>query len=101
MGLRGRKVLVIGGAGLIGSQSVDKLLKEDVAEVRINDNFVRGTHKNLGDAMKDPQVTIFGIGGDIRQTDIPDVARKRWMGSLTLRRYGCCNVIGFHDRPST
>jgi hypothetical protein len=78
-----------------------KLLKEDVAEVRIYDSFVRGTHKILGEALKDPQVTIFDIGWDICQTDIPDVARKRWMGSLTLRRYGCCNVTSFPDRPST
>jgi UDP-glucose 4-epimerase len=74
--LKGKKVLVIGGAGLIGSHAVDELVKEDVAEIRIYDNFVRGTHENLTDALKDPRVKVFDIGGDICQTDILDVAMK-------------------------
>jgi len=73
---KGKKVLVIGGAGLIGSHAVDELTKEDVTEIRIYDNFVRGTHENLAEALKDPRVKIFDIGGDICQTDILDVAMK-------------------------
>ena len=76
MDLKGKKVLVIGGAGLIGSHAVDELVKEDVAEIRIYDNFVRGRHENLIDALKDPRVKIFDIGGDICQTDILDLAMK-------------------------
>ena len=76
MDLKGKKVLVIGGAGLIGSHAVDELTKEDLAEIRIYDNFVRGTHENLADALKDPRVKIFDIGGDICQTDILDIAMK-------------------------
>ena len=76
MDLRGKKVLVIGGAGLIGSHAVDELVQEDLSEIRIYDNFVRGTHENLVDALKDPRVRIFDIGGDICQTDILDVAMK-------------------------
>jgi len=33
--LKGKKLLVIGGAGLIGSHAVDELVKEDVAEIKI------------------------------------------------------------------
>ena len=76
MDLNGKKVLVIGGAGLIGSHAVDELIREDLAEIRIYDNFVRGTHENLADALKDPRVKIFDIGGDICQTDILDIAMK-------------------------
>ena len=76
MDLKGKKVLVIGGAGLIGSHAVDELIREDLAEIRIYDNFVRGTHENLADALKDPRVKIFDIGGDICQTDILDIAMK-------------------------
>lgn len=76
MDFKGKKVLVIGGAGLIGSHAVDELTKEDVTEIRIYDNFVRGTHENLAEALKDPRVKIFDIGGDICQTDILDVAMK-------------------------
>lgn len=74
MRLEGAKLVVVGGAGLIGSTTVDSLLKEDVAEIVIYDNFVRGRQENLADALKDPRVRIFDIGGDILQTDILDAA---------------------------
>jgi len=37
--IRGRTVLVIGGAGFIGSHVVDELLNEDVKQVVVYDNF--------------------------------------------------------------
>ena len=84
MDIRGKKLLVIGGAGLIGSHVVDELVKEDVAEVRIYDNFVRGTHENLAEALRDPRVKIFEAGGDICQTDILDAAVKGMDGVFHL-----------------
>jgi UDP-glucose 4-epimerase len=68
--IRGKRLVVIGGAGLIGSHTVDQLLLEDVAEIVIYDNFVRGSAENLAPALKDPRVRIFEAGGDITQTDI-------------------------------
>jgi UDP-glucose 4-epimerase len=41
MELKKSKVLVIGGAGFIGSFVVAELLKEDVAEVIVYDNVAR------------------------------------------------------------
>lgn len=76
MELNGKRFLVIGGAGLIGSHTVDKLLKEDVAEVVIYDNFVRGREENLTEALKDPRCSVYDVGGDILQTDILDAAMK-------------------------
>jgi UDP-glucose 4-epimerase len=70
MELSGKKIVVVGGAGLIGSHTVDKLLKEDVKDVLIYDNFLRGSRENLGDALKDSRVKIYDVGGDIMQTDI-------------------------------
>jgi UDP-glucose 4-epimerase len=70
MNLSGSKLVVIGGAGLIGSHTVDRLLQEDVREIVVYDNFVRGRQENLAQAMKDPRVRIFDVGGDILQTDI-------------------------------
>lgn len=76
MDIRGKRLLVIGGAGLIGSHTVDTLLGEDVGEIIIYDNFARGTRENLATALKDPRVRVFDIGGDIGQTDILDKAMQ-------------------------
>lgn len=70
----GKRVLVIGGAGLIGSHIVDQLTGEDVASITVYDNFCRGTHTNLQQALRDPRVRIHEVGGDITQPDILDSA---------------------------
>ncbi|MBE7560505.1 NAD-dependent epimerase/dehydratase family protein [bacterium] len=64
------RVLVIGGAGLIGSHLVEELLSEPVKEVVVYDNFCRGTRENLEEALGDPRCSIYPVGGDINQTDI-------------------------------
>lgn len=70
MDIVGKRIVVIGGAGLIGSHLVDQLTEEDVAEIIVYDNFARGTRQNLETALKDTRVTVFDAGGDIRQSDI-------------------------------
>ncbi|MDX1838013.1 NAD-dependent dehydratase [Legionella taurinensis] len=74
MNIRGAKVLVIGGAGFIGGFVVRELLKTDVAEVIIYDNFTRGKQANIQDCLKDPRCQVFPYGGDIRETDVLDKA---------------------------
>lgn len=74
MELKGSKIVVVGGAGLIGSHTIDQLVKEDVKEIVIYDNFVRGRAENLNEALRDPRVRVFDIGGDILQTDILEAA---------------------------
>jgi UDP-glucose 4-epimerase len=74
--LRGKKVLVIGGAGFIGSHVTEELLREDVAEVIVYDNFTRGSHENLTLALQDPRVKLYELGGDILHTDILDAAMQ-------------------------
>lgn len=76
MDLTGSKVMVIGGAGFIGSHVVDELTKEDVREIIVYDNFCRGTTENLKEAMKDPRVKIYEVGGDVCQTDILTAGMK-------------------------
>jgi UDP-glucose 4-epimerase len=62
------RVLVTGGAGLIGSHIVDLLMDErergKVGEIIVLDNFVRGRTENLASARARGPVTL--IEGDIR-----------------------------------
>jgi UDP-glucose 4-epimerase len=76
MQLKNSKILVIGGAGFIGSYVVAELLKEDVAEVTVYDNFARGKKEYLTESLKDPRCKIFPIGGDVREIDILNDAMK-------------------------
>ncbi|RME05048.1 MAG: NAD-dependent epimerase/dehydratase family protein [Planctomycetota bacterium] len=76
MELKGKRFLVIGGAGFIGSHTVDELLKEDVKEVIVYDNFCRGNPQNLQQALQDPRCRIYDVGGDILQSDILQSAMK-------------------------
>eukprot|EP01136_Pigoraptor_vietnamica_P014283 Opistho-1_new@56297 len=76
MELKNSKVLVIGGAGFIGGFVVRELLKHDVKEVIIYDNFTRGKYVNINDCLQDPRCTVYPFGGDIRELDILDKAME-------------------------
>lgn len=57
------KILVIGGAGFVGSHIVDMLTQERIREIVVLDNFVRGTPANLSRAMNDKRVRL--VNGSI------------------------------------
>jgi UDP-glucose 4-epimerase len=76
MELKGKRVLVIGGAGFIGGFVVSELLKEPIAELVIYDNFARGKKENIAESLKDERCTIYPNGGDIREIDILSDAMK-------------------------
>jgi UDP-glucose 4-epimerase len=58
MDLNGKRVLLIGGAGLIGSHIVDQLINTPVSEIVVFDNLVRGTRANLDAALRSPKVKL-------------------------------------------
>ena len=74
--MKNSKVLVIGGAGFIGSYVVSELLKEEVSQVVIYDNFARGKKQYLEESIKDKRCSIFPVGGDIREIDILNKAME-------------------------
>jgi UDP-glucose 4-epimerase len=65
MKIDGARIVVTGGAGLMGSTTVELLLAQHAPrEVVIFDNFTRGTQSNIHAALKDPRVSLFE--GDVR-----------------------------------
>jgi UDP-glucose 4-epimerase len=58
------RVLITGGAGMIGSTIAEQLAHSEVAEIVVVDNFVRGRQANLAAASATGKVRI--IEGDIR-----------------------------------
>lgn len=66
--MKGKRVLITGGAGLIGSHIADLVALEQPREIIILDNFVRGRRDNLAVAKGDAPVTI--VDGDIRDRSL-------------------------------
>lgn len=62
--MRNKRILITGGAGLIGSHIADLVAREEPREILILDNFVRGKRENLHQAASTGRVRI--IEGDIR-----------------------------------
>lgn len=61
--MQNKRILITGGAGLVGSHIADLLILEGVSEIVILDNFTRGRWENLTQAKENGQLVI--IGGDI------------------------------------
>ncbi len=62
--MKDKRILITGGAGLIGSHIADLVAREEPKEILILDNFVRGRRENLVEAIDKAPVTI--VEGDIR-----------------------------------
>jgi UDP-glucose 4-epimerase len=65
------RVLITGGAGLIGSHIADALVRSGVEEIVVLDDLTRGRRANLAEAAQSGHVRL--IEGDVRNTG--DVAR--------------------------
>ena len=72
MNIDGARILVTGGAGLIGSTTIDLLLRQHApAQIVILDNLVRGSLANVESALSDPRLRF--VQGDI--CDVETVRR--------------------------
>jgi len=68
--LSGARIFVTGGAGFIGSHIVDQVLEAGAEHVVIVDDFVRGRHENLVDAVGTGRLDV--VEGDIRDAALVD-----------------------------
>lgn len=66
--------LITGGAGFIGSNVVEYLLKHGAKKVRVLDNFSTGTHHNIEAFKNNPAFEL--LEGDIRDIDACHKAAK-------------------------
>jgi UDP-glucose 4-epimerase len=68
MHIDGTRILVTGGCGLIGSTTIDLLLREHQPEkIVVLDNLARGSLANVEEALKDPRVSL--VREDVRDAD--------------------------------
>lgn len=82
MDLLDKKIMLIGGAGLVGSHIVDQLITQPVSEILVYDNFIRGKESNLREAVKDPRVKI--IRGSMNDAHALQTALKGVEGVFLL-----------------
>jgi UDP-glucose 4-epimerase len=72
--MKGDRVVITGGAGVVGSNLADQLVAAGTGEIVILDNFDRGRRENLAWAQDNGNLTI--VEGDIRDRDlVRDVIR--------------------------
>ena len=98
MNLRNKRFLIIGGAGFIGSHTVEYLLKKDVKEIVIFDNFFRGKLENLSKSLSSIKVKIFEHGGDILQKDILEKALTKVDGVF---HFAALWLLQCHEYPAS
>ena len=68
--IEGKTIFMTGGAGFIGSTTIDQLLEQGASEVRVLDNFIRGNVRNLENAQQTGRVKL--VEGDIRDAELVD-----------------------------
>ena len=66
--MRGERALITGGAGAVGSNIADQLVRAGAEEVVVLDNLVRGRRENLAWALANGPVRL--VEGDIRDREL-------------------------------
>jgi UDP-glucose 4-epimerase len=104
MNLSGQRLMLIGGAGLVGSHIVDQLIDEPVEEIVVLDDFVRGTRANLTAAQGSSKVRIVeasitdrsALGRELAGIDGVFLLASLWLGECVHdpRRAWEVNTLG-------
>lgn len=97
MQIEGKKFLVTGGAGFIGSHVVDALIEQKASEVIVFDNFYAGNLKNLSHSLKSGRAKIFMPHGDILHRSVLDSAMKGVDGVFHLAALWLLHCQEFPD----
>lgn len=94
MEIKDKRVLITGGAGLIGSHIADLLVNEGAARIVVLDNFVRGRRRNLENAMESGRIEI--VEGDIRDSEM---VRKAMEGVDLLFHQAAIRITQCAEEP--
>jgi UDP-glucose 4-epimerase len=92
--IEGATVLVTGGAGLVGSHVVDRLIDEGAGEIRVLDNLVRGRMANLAAAQARRKIQF--IHGDVRD---PAAVRSAVAGCDYVFHQAAIRITLCAERP--
>ncbi|MEK8022704.1 MAG: NAD-dependent epimerase/dehydratase family protein [Candidatus Hydrogenedentota bacterium] len=92
--MEGKRVLITGGAGLIGSHIAELCGGEKVKEIVVLDNFVRGRRENLFKAMEKVPVTV--MTGDICDRS---VLKEAMTGIDLLFHMAALRIIQCAEQP--
>ena len=94
MDLKTQTILVTGGAGLIGSHIVDRLIDKGARKITVLDNFVRGRRENLEPALARGPVSI--VEGDIRDRE---ALRKAMAGADLVFHLAAIRITQCAEEP--
>ena len=96
--IKGRNILVTGGAGLVGSYIVEILLEKKANKIYIVDNMIRGSLRNMKSFASNPKVEFHEA--DIRNTNLMDELMSKsnylfHLAAVRITRYAADPIEGF------
>ncbi len=92
--IEGRRAVVTGGAGTIGSHVVDELITAGASQILVIDNLSRGSLENLFPALQTGRVEF--INGDIRSASL---VRRACSGADLLFHLAALRITQCADDP--